>query len=213
LRLAFDGVVSPDVLKEILAGRLHPGSGGERRDICVLFSDIRNFTPLSEHLPPEIVTDFLNRYFEHMTATIHRHGGTLHKFIGDGIMAVFGAPRTGDDSCGDAFRCAKEMLTEVKIFNQEQEARAGPLIAIGVGLHFGPALVGYIGSAERHEYSAVGDTVNAASRLEGLTKEVGYPIVISAAVRERLTELDRIDSLGAHPVKGHAPIAVFGWTP
>lgn len=213
LRLAFDGVVSPDVLNEILAGRLHPKSAGERRDISVLFSDIRNFTPLSEHLAPEIVTDFLNRYFEHMTVVIHRNGGTLHKFIGDGIMAVFGAPNTADNSCADAFRAAQEMLTEVAVFNREQEARDSPRIAIGVGLHFGPALVGYIGSTDRHEYSAVGDTVNAASRLEGLTKEVGYPIVISTAVRDRLTDLDGIESLGAHPIKGHEPMEVFGWKP
>ena len=213
LRLAFDGVVSPDVLKEILAGRLHPSSAGERREICVLFSDIRNFTQLSEHLPPEVVTDFLNRYFEHMARAIHRHGGTVDKFIGDGIMAFFGAPMIGEDPCGGAYRSAREMLTEVGVFNREQEARGGPQIAIGVGLHFGPALVGYIGSSDRHAYSAVGDTVNTASRLEGLTKELGYPIVMSSAVQDALTEMAGIESLGVHPVKGRAPIEVFGWKP
>lgn len=213
LRKAFDGAVSPDVLKEILAGRLHPQNAGERREICVLFSDIRNFTSLSEHLPPEVVTDFLNRYFEHMAGAIHRHEGTLDKFIGDGIMAVFGAPKAGENPCGDAFRSAQEMLVQLDVFNREQQIRGGPQIAMGIGLHFGPALVGYIGSRERYEYSAVGDTVNTASRLEGLTKELGYPIVLSAAVREKLVVRSGIEILGTHPVKGHAPIEVFGWKP
>lgn len=213
LRQAFDGAVSPTVLKEILAGRLHPKSAGERREICVLFSDIRNFTSMSEHLPPEVVTDFLNRYFQHMAGTIHRHQGTLDKFIGDGIMAVFGAPMAGQDPCGDAFRSAQEMLVQLDVFNREQQVRAGPQIAIGIGLHFGPALVGYIGSADRYDYSAVGDTVNTASRLEGLTKELGYPIVLSAVVREKLVVQRGIEALGTHPVKGHAPIEMFGWKP
>lgn len=213
LRRAFDGAVSPAVLKEILAGRLHPKSAGERREICVLFSDIRNFTALSEHLPPEIVTDFLNRYFEHMAGAIHRHHGTLDKFIGDGIMAVFGAPKAGQDCCGDAFRSAQEMLAQLDIFNRDQKVHGGPQIAMGIGLHFGPALVGYIGSTDRYEYSAVGDTVNTASRLEGLTKELGYPVVLSAVVREKLLAQLGIENLGTHPVKGHAPIEVFGWKP
>jgi adenylate cyclase len=177
----------------------------------VLFSDIRNFTALSEHLPPEVVTDFLNRYFERMTPAIHRHGGTLDKFIGDGIMAVFGAPNAMQEPCGNAFQTACEMLSELDAFNREQGTRGSPQIAIGVGLHFGPALVGYIGSTDRHEYSAVGDTVNTASRLEGLTKELGYPIVMSAAVRERLTDQNGIEMLGVRSLKGHAPIKVFGW--
>jgi class 3 adenylate cyclase len=213
LRRAFDGAVSPAVLKEILAGRLNPKRAGERREICVLFSDIRNFTSLSEHLPPELVTDFLNRYFEHMAGAIHCHHGTLDKFIGDGIMAVFGAPKARADSCNDAFQAAQEMLRQLDAFNHEQLLRGGPQIAMGIGLHFGPALVGYIGSTDRYEYSAVGDTVNTASRLEGLTKELGYPVVLSAAVRRRLMAQLDIETLGTHPVKGHAPIEVFGWKP
>jgi class 3 adenylate cyclase len=148
-----------------------------------------------------------------MAGAIHRHGGTLDKFIGDGIMAFFGAPNNSGDPCGDAFRSAQEMIVEVGIFNAEQEARGGPAIAIGVGLYFGPALVGYIGASERHEYSAIGDTVNAASRLESMTKDVGYPIVMSDTVRQQLADVAGIHSLGAQPVKGRAPIIVFGWKP
>jgi class 3 adenylate cyclase/CHASE2 domain-containing sensor protein len=213
LRLTFDGFVSPGVLTEILAGRLNPQLGGERRDVCVLFSDIRSFTTMSEHMSPETVTDLLNRYFERMATTIHRHGGTLDKFIGDGIMSFFGAPQASANACAEAFRAAQEMLIELEAFNREQDAAQGPRIAIGIGLHYGPALIGYIGAKSRHEYSAIGDTVNTASRLEGLTKEAGYPIVLSPAVRERLPEIPGITSLGEHPLKGRAPIQIFGWKP
>ena len=213
LRLAFDGFVSPGVLSEILAGRLNPQLAGERRDICVLFSDIRSFTTMSEHMSPEAVTDLLNRYFERMASTIHRHGGTLDKFIGDGIMAFFGAPQANATACIDAFHAAQEMLPELDAFNHEQEASGSPRIAIGIGLHFGPALIGYIGAKSRHEYSAIGDTVNTASRLEGLTKDAGYPVVLSPTVRERLPASDAIVSLGEHPLKGRAPIQIFGWKP
>jgi adenylate cyclase len=211
LRLAFDGYVSPAVLTEILDGRLSPQLAGERREVCVLFSDIRNFTTMSEHLSPETVTELLNRYFERMAACIHRHGGTLDKFIGDGIMAFFGAPLASQDACGEAFHAAREMLAELKAFNREQEAGGGPQIAIGIGLHFGPALIGYIGAKSRHQYSAIGDTVNTASRLEGLTKEAGFPIVLSPPVRERIAHSAGIVDLGEHPLKGRTPLRVFGW--
>ena len=211
LRLAFDGSVSPAVLREILDGKLTPQLAGERRDVCVLFSDIRNFTTMSEHMSPEKVTALLNRYFERMAACIHRHGGTLDKFIGDGIMAFFGAPRASKDACREAFCAAQEMLVELTAFNREQAAGGGPQIAIGIGLHFGPALIGYIGAKSRHEYSAIGDTVNTASRLEGLTKDVGFPIILSPPVRERIPDVAGIMELGEHALKGRAPLRIFGW--
>ena len=103
------------------------------------------------------------------------------------------------------------MLAELKAFNHEQEARGSPQIAIGIGLHFGPALIGYIGARSRYEYSAIGDTVNTASRLEGLTKDAGFPIVFSPPVRERIPDIAGIIELGEHPLKGRAPLTVFGW--
>ena len=211
LRRAFDGFVSPSVLKEMLDGRLNPQTAGVRKEVCVLFSDIRGFTTLSEHLPPEAVTDLLNRYFERMTSAIHRHGGTLDKFIGDGIMAIFGAPQGLSNACESAFGSAVDMLDELDEFNSEQQARGGPILAIGIGLHFGPVFIGYIGSKLRHEYSAIGDTVNSASRLEGLTKETGYPILLSMAVRQKLNDAGGFKDLGEHVVKGRAPMAIWGW--
>jgi adenylate cyclase len=213
LRKAFDGFVSPGVLKEILAGRLSPSLAGERRDVCVLFSDIRSFTTLSENLPPEVVSDLLNRYFERMASAIHRHGGTLDKFIGDGIMAFFGAPQPSNNAAGEAFRTAQDMLVELDQFNSEQDRRSAPRIAIGIGLHYGSAFIGYVGARARHEYSAIGDTVNTASRLEGLTKEAGYPVVMSSAVSAKLQDGATCVSLGTLPVKGRAAVEAFGWKP
>ena len=211
LRLAFGGLVSPGVLDEILTGRLAPDLAGERRNVCLLFSDIRDFTTLSEHLPPQQVTELLNRYFERMVACVHRHGGTVDKFMGDGIMAFFGAPRDLANPCQDAFGAATDMLRELDELNQEQAAQNGARLSIGVGLHYGEAFLGYIGSKDRHEYSAIGDTVNATARLEGLSKGSGYPVIVSATVRALLPEVEDFVDLGKRAVKGRSDIDIFGW--
>lgn len=213
LRAAFAGFVSPAVLGEILGGRLQPQLGGERREICLLFSDIRGFTTLSESLPPEEVTRLLDRYFSRMVAAIHAHGGTLDKFMGDGIMAFFGAPQPRDNSCADAFAAGQAMLAALAEFNRELAAEGRAPLAIGIGLHYGAAVVGYIGAADRHEYTAIGDAVNAASRIEGLTKEAGYPLLASRAVLDRLPDRDGFVPLGERAVKGRAAVEVFGWRP
>ena len=213
LRAAFAGFVSPDVLREILGGRLQPQLGGERREVCLLFSDIRGFTTLSESLPPEEVTRLLDRYFGRMVAAIHAHGGTLDKFMGDGIMAFFGAPQAREQPCADAFAAARDMLAALAEFNRELAGEGRPPLAIGIGLNYGAAVVGYIGAADRHEYTAIGDVVNAASRIEGLTKEAGYPLLVSRAVLERLPGSDGFVPLGERAIKGRAAVEVFGWRP
>lgn len=213
LRAAFAGFVSPAVLGEILSGNLQPQLGGERREICLLFSDIRGFTTLSESLPPEDVTRLLDRYFSRMVAAIHAHGGTLDKFMGDGIMAFFGAPQVRENACDDAFAAARSMLAALAEFNAELAAEGRPPLAIGIGLNFGAAVVGYIGAADRHEYTAIGDAVNAASRIEGLTKEAGYPLLASRAVVERLADSGDFVPLGERAVKGRAAVEVYGWRP
>lgn len=213
LRASFDGLVSPAVLEEMVSGRLTPDLAGERRDICVLFSDIRSFTTLSESMAPEDVTTLLNDYFGRMTRAIHAQGGTLDKFIGDGIMAFFGAPRASANPCAEALAAGQAMLAMLDEFNRERAARGDAPLAIGIGLHYGPAVIGYIGSRERNEYSAIGDTVNAASRIEGLTKDAGYPLLLSAAVAQRLESNHGMVAIGPMAVKGRAPIEVFGWRP
>lgn len=213
LRAAFAGLVSPAVLREILTGNLQPQLGGERREICLLFSDIRGFTTLSESLPPEEVTRLLDRYFSRMVAAIHAHGGTLDKFMGDGIMAFFGAPQPRDNPCADAFAAAQTMLADLAVLNRELADEKRSSLHIGIGLNFGTAVVGYVGAADRHEYTAIGDVVNTASRIEGLTKEAGYPLLASRAVLDRLPQRDGFVPLGEMAVKGRAAVEVFGWRP
>lgn len=211
LRRVFGGYVSPAILKEILDGRLQPGLQGERRTLCLLFSDIRSFTTLSESMAPEEVIALLNRYFSRMAEAIHRHGGTLDKFIGDGIMAFFGAPEPHITPCPQAFAAAQSMLAALDELNAELAREGRPPLKIGIGLHFGEAAVGHVGSEARHEYTAIGDVVNTASRIEGLTKEAGYPLLVTHPVLEQLPNPDDFDSLGEMPLKGRSPMAVYGW--
>lgn len=214
LRKSFSGYVSPQVMDEILKGSIKPGIYGERKHICILFSDIRSFTTISEKMQPEDVIRFLNKYLGAMTDAIQGHGGTIDKFMGDGIMAFFGAPKASDSPAMDAFNAAKDKLKKLHELNQEfAENKSMPLLKIGIGLHFGDAVVGNIGSEQRNEYTAIGDVVNTASRLEGLTKQAGYPIVVSDVVAEALKENVNFDCLGEMPVKGRANVTVYGWPP
>ena len=210
LRRTFAGQVSPAVMNEMLAGSLSPGVSGQLADVCILFSDIRAFTTLSERMPPVVVTTVLQRYFDRMVHAVHRHEGTVDKFIGDGMMVLFGAPRKSADPCGDAVRCALAMMSELDELNAEFEKEGLPTLTIGIGINFGSVTVGNIGSSERHNYSAIGDAVNVAARLEGLTKELGRKILITDSVVSRIGEGFQFDPLGTHQVKGHSPVSIWG---
>jgi adenylate cyclase len=151
--------------------------GGVNQTITVLFADIRGFTALSEHTKPEKVVQLLNKYFTQMTDIIFAHGGTLDKYIGDGLMALFGAPTATPDDANNALHAAVAMQRSVNSINEELRAEGLKEIGIGIGLHTGEATVGYIGSERRSEYTAIGDTVNLASRLESNCK--GGQILLS----------------------------------
>jgi adenylate cyclase len=210
MQRTFAGQVSPDVMREMLHGDLTPGVSGQLADICVLFSDVRDFTTLSEKMPPEIVTAVLQRYFDRMVRAVHKFNGTVDKFIGDGLMVLFGAPRKSTDACGDAVRCALEMMSELDALNAEFRREGLPTLTIGIGVNYGTVTVGNIGSSERHNYSAIGDAVNVAARVEGLTKDLGRKIVITEAVVSRIDDKFHFDPLGEHQVKGHSPVKVWG---
>ena len=210
LRRSFGSYVSPEVLKEILAGRIRPGLGGLRKHVCVLFSDIRGFTARSEGMAPESVIALLNEYFSAMTASVHRHGGTVDKFIGDGMMALFGVPQTLASPERAALQAAQEMLARLEEVNQVLCQRGFEPIRIGIGIHAGEAVVGHVGSDTRHEYTAIGDVVNVASRLEGLTKEAGYPIVCSATVAAAVEGEFHLVDLGELSLKGHSRMRLYG---
>ncbi len=143
-----------------------PASLGEEKEVAILFADIRGFTALSERLPPYDVIYILNRYFNHMGRVISAHGGYIDNYMGDGLMALFGAPTPSDNDAANAAAAAAAMQRRVGELADELLAAGLPEIGIGVGIHTGVATVGYIGSERRMEYTAIGDTVNLAARLE-----------------------------------------------
>ena len=211
LRRTFSGYVGPQLLREILAGRVHSGLGGELRTVAILFADMRGFTTTSAAMAPAEVIELLNRYFERAAAAIHAEGGMLNSIMGDGLMAIFGAPKAMANPSVAAFAAARRMLDMLPALNAELAAEGRPQIAIGIGINVGEAVVGHVGSRARHEYSAIGDTTNTAARLEQLTKELGVPLVCSRAVAEAVGFPSGLTSLGEQSIRGRANMEVFGW--
>src|SRR5216683_7394168 len=167
------------VVKQMLENPESFKLGGVNQTITVLFADIRGFTRISEHAPPEKIVQLLNRYFSAMTDIIFVHGGTLDKYLGDGLMALFGAPTTTPEDASNALNAAVAMQRRILGINQELQAEGFPAIGVGIGLHTGEVIVGYIGSERRSEYTAIGDTVNTSSRLESNAR--GGEILLSDA--------------------------------
>jgi adenylate cyclase len=179
LRTIFSRYVSADVVTEILDHREALGLHGRRRHITVLFADIRGFTSISEHIAPEQVVSFLSDYLAQATQIIFKHGGTVDKFMGDAIMALFGAPKSSGDDALRAVRAGLEMIAMVEALGPIWTPILGRPLQVGVGINSGEAVVGSIGSEIRSDFTAIGDAVNVASRLEGLTKALGISLLIS----------------------------------
>jgi adenylate cyclase len=167
------------VVKQMLENPESFKLGGVSQIITILFADIRGFTRISEHAPPEKIVNLLNRYFSAMTEIIFAHGGTLDKYLGDGLMALFGAPTATQDDASNALNAAVAMQRRMLGINRELHDEGFPEIGVGMGLHTGEVIVGYIGSDRRSEYTAIGDTVNTSSRLESNAR--GGEILISDA--------------------------------
>lgn len=160
--------------------------GGKTQNVAVMFTDIRSFTRLTDTYPQEMIFSMLRDYHSFMVRAILDHGGTLDKFIGDGILATFGTPFPGDKDATNAVRAALAMRSELAEFNRERERNALFAVSHGIGIHYGPALVGNIGVRERLEYTVIGDTVNTASRVQELTKALSCDILISREVAAAL---------------------------
>ncbi len=180
-------------------------------DATILFIDIRQFTNLSEKLPPEVLLKLLNRFLGEMSKAIAENGGLVHKFIGDSIMAIYGTPLndTRDNPALGAVNTAQSMLTRLKVINQIHQRENLPPLKIGVGIASGKIVAGTLGEGERVEYTFIGDAVNLASRLEGMTKELPVPILFDAETAARLPA-ERYFEVGEMPVRGkEKPIALF----
>jgi adenylate cyclase len=180
----FARYVHADVVRELIDGGDRIEMGGEEREITVLFSDIRGFTTMSEHVDPVEMVAQLNEYFEAMVEVVAEHQGTVDKFLGDGLMAIFGAPARREDHAERACRTALDMITRLEQVNAGRAERDLPPLRIGIGIHTGRAVVGNVGSPPfRVDFTAIGDTVNLAARIEAMTKELGRVVVASAATR------------------------------
>jgi class 3 adenylate cyclase len=184
--------------------------GGKRVSASVMFADIRGFTALAESQPPEETIELLNTWYTLMFDAIGAHGGIVSLMVGDGLMAIFGAPVPLPGHCESAVRSALEMQDTIALFNVDRRAAGKPEIRIGIGIASGDMVAGYAGTNERATYTCIGDTVNLASRLEAHTKVAQQPILIDGATCGALSERIAVAALGPVAIKGKsAPVEVF----
>lgn len=202
LKSAFSKYVAASVVDELVRHPERVRLGGELRLVTCLFSDIANFTTMSERLGPEQVVQFLNAYLGGLGKVILDHRGTIDKYVGDSIVAIFGAPLPMDGHAELAVRAAIAMQRENDQLNARWQSVMGQPIVTRIGVHTGKAIVGNIGSEVRFDYTAIGDTVNTASRLEGVNKQFGTRVLISDSTKQLLSEGVRVRSLGGAVLKG-----------
>ena len=190
--------------KEVAEQLLRSGFslGGKQVKASIMFADIRSFTTIAENQEPSESIDLLNQYFSLMFDAITNNGGTVNQVVGDGLMAVFGAPIFFEDHSEKAVRAALQMLEQLKVFNQNQMVQGKMQIRIGIGIATGQMVAGYTGTQTRAIYTCIGDTVNVASRIEEYTKEALHPLLIDNYTRESLPEDIKVEDLGKIIFKG-----------
>jgi len=209
---------SPNVVN-VLASSGPTGTAARHQRVAVLFADIRGFTRISESIGAVRTMAFVQGFHERMTHVIFEHGGTLEKYIGDAVMATFGTPSSGPDDASRAVRCAVTLAIEIRHWSAERVAGGEPPVEIGIGAHYGEAVVGSIGDGQRLDYLVIGDTVNVTSRLERLTREIDAQIVVTDELMTQVRAegvpadglLDRFTRRGDLRVRGRdQPVTV--WT-
>jgi adenylate cyclase len=208
----FSGYVSPQVFDGIVDGRL---AGRGRAKLAFLFADVRDVTTMTERAAADDVLDLLNRYFVVVTPVLHGHGATIDSFRGDGVTALFGAPEPHRDAPGAALRVARDMLVALARLNEALVAEGHAPLQIGIGLAYGQAVFGDLGSQDRRDFTAIGDEVNLAARLQDLTKQLGCPILLTDGLRAGLGAADQAElvDFGIQPIRGHTAIRVWGCRP
>jgi adenylate cyclase len=206
-RLAPAGVVQRLIADGVTAGTQ---AAAERKVVTALFADLVGYTAMSERLEPAVLARVLNGYFQRMSDAIHEHRGHVSTFLGDGILAYFGALQPNPWQCNDAVRAALAMRAAMREYNVELAREGLPPLAVGIGIHRGPGLAGLVGSRERMEYAFVGRTVNLAARVQALTRTHQVDILITEALRPELDTRFVLASMPAEPVKGIAePVVTY----
>jgi class 3 adenylate cyclase/CHASE2 domain-containing sensor protein len=207
------GYLSPRLLDALAEGRVQ--EEGTRRRVALLFADLRGFTAWSESADPVQVREVLNRYYALITPLLHRHGGTIDNFRGDGVMVMFGAPDALDEPCDAALAAARAIIAAVENFAPASSNSGAPgSIAVAIGLAYGEVVFGALGSSERRDFTALGDAVNVAARLQDLVKELGATVLMTKEFARQLPPgQPGLQDMGVHELKGHSPVAVIAWQP
>ena len=210
---------SPNIV-ELLAAQDEPLGAGRRETVAVLFADIVAFTQMAELMAPEDVLAMLREFHTRMTAQIFASGGTVDQYMGDGILAVFGATAASPDDAASALNCAEMMLETLERWNHEREEKGDARLDIGIGLNYGPVVLGDVGSEHGMSFTAIGDTVNTAARLQVLTRSLKTQLVVADAVVRAIQEsspqiaaerIGRLENLGEHSLRGRtSPVRI--WT-
>jgi len=202
MKKTFGSLVNPKVLEKMLNDPSYQKAGPRSEMLTVLFSDIRGFTTITEGTPADELIPHLNEYLGKMVEVVFRHEGTLDKFIGDAVMAIFGAPVPLNDHAKRAVLCAIDMMDELHILQEKWKAEGKPVFDIGIGVNTGEMKVGFMGTTQKMEYTVIGDNVNLGSRLEGLNKKYATHIIISDSTYQQVKDIVEAKYLGADQVKG-----------
>jgi adenylate cyclase len=205
----------------LLAERDEPLGPVRRQNVAVLFADLVGFTRMAENMTPEAVVTLLRQFHERMTAEIFACGGSIEKYIGDAIFAVFGVPEPNGEDATNALRCAERMMTALDVWNGERKQQGEIPLALGIGLNCGPAVIGDVGSERSLSFTVIGDTVNTVSRLQALTRSLDTPLVASEAIVRAIEAAPSPDAAellaalrdqGEHAVRGRsAPVHLWTW--
>lgn len=208
IKETFGKYVAQEVRDEVLSGRIP--LDGEMKEVSILFADLRDFTPMTESSDPKLVVRMMNSYFKEMAEAIQEQGGLVLQFLGDEIYAVFGAPVSRPDHPLRAVRAGLEMGRRLGDLNKRFTEKNWPILRHGIGIHTGEALAANIGSPDRLSYLLVGDTVNLASRLQGLTRSMGTEMILSKSTLLRLEDQTRFKKLDETKVKGRSePVEIY----
>jgi len=200
LQREFERFAPPDLVERLTDGR--GDVAPQRRQVTMLFADLRGFTSMCDRLDPALTVAILNDYFRHMSGAIGRHHGHITELVGDGLLALFGALESNPWQCRDAVLAALEMRAALAVYNAQLAAKSLPQLQFGVGIHSGEVIAGVMGAGELNKFTVTGDPINVASRVEGLTRELGVDLLITEEIRKTLDAGFRLRTMPPARVKG-----------